>query len=164
MSYTPTIAATKQALVTLLADALSSSAPSGGPVTVAYAWSPGTTAELAVFLTRPPLEGDDRRMPVSYTVPVMQPGAQPFEENYRIDLTVWSWRPDLQPDDAYTVEAQVDSVVGVILETLADNVTGVGGSRWTLPDAGGENDLAEYEKGWVCRRTIPLDVSARLQP
>ena len=164
MSYTSTVAPVKAALVDLLTTALATSGPGGVAVPVYYGWSPGTTADLAVFTTRPVIEAEDRiSTEVSYRLPVFQPGAQPFEETYRIDLTMWAFRPDLSSDELETAETQIGVLVGAVLEALADNPS-LGVVQWALPDDNGEHRVQAYEKGWAVYRTIPIEITARLQP
>lgn len=164
MSYTSTVHTAKRALVDLIEPALATAGPTGGQVTVAYSWSPGTTDSLAVFATRPVIDGDERvEIPVSYVLPVMQPGAQPFDETFTLDLTMWAFRPDLTSDQLETAETQIDTITGLVLEVLADNPS-LGVVRWGLPGTNGGHRVQAYESGWAVFRTIPIDISARLQP
>lgn len=163
MSYTPRVAATKYAMKGLLATALASSSASGGQIPVEYTWNPNAEDE-SVFMTRPLFrEGDRAVTPINLRVPFMQPGAQPLEERFTIDLTIWSFRGDLSAEGGYETELRLDLITGVIVATLANNPTvGVEGVLFQLPDAGGEQELAPYEKGWVALRVLPIEVTARL--
>lgn len=155
MSYTPTIAATKAALVTVLRAALD--------VQVDYVWTPDAESD-AVFVTRPLLDDDDAStVPVSLRLPVMQPGAQPVEETYTIDLTIWSWRGDLSPHGAQEAEELVDSISGQIIEALANNGNlGIPNVLFQMVGDGGSQTLRPYGTGWALMRSLPLDVTARL--
>lgn len=165
MATSSTVPTVKARLVTLLTTALANSGPSGGPVQVAYAWPGAATESESVFLGR---HGDlilDPTRPnttIDSSVPTIKAGRKQRQENYSFELTVWSFRPDIQPDECAVAEARAFELYEQVDGVLADDPT-LGLSSIQYATLGGaEVATVPFQKGWAAVLVPSVEVRARL--
>lgn len=165
MATTATLVTVKDRLVTLYRAALATASPTGGQVQVEYAWPGAKTEPEAVFLGRHPdlapnpLAGLTRRT----EIPNSQAGRKQRQESYPIEVTLWSFRPDLSAKDARTAEARTFTLLGLIEDVHANQ------SHLGIRDTIQKAELAEtevallpHEKGWASVVVLTINVEARL--
>lgn len=149
MTSSSTVPAVKSQLVSLLTAALASES-----VPVFYAWNPEVTEE-SVFLGRPVFPGDDvsSRVLVTLTSPTAERTVASRAE-YAIEGTCWSWRSDLQPDEAAEAEARAGELWELIREAVAPQ-------SW-VASMQAEHQLRPFEKGWAAMVVFTVNVVATL--
>lgn len=160
---TSTIVTVKTQLVVLAAAALVDAGVDGAPVPVSYAWPGPETGAEHVFLGRHP-ELDDIRLDADQEIPTIKAGRKQRQENYDVQMTVWTFRPDLDPIDARECEARAFDLVARLENVLADDV------QIGLPDVVQycrvdtvTSTLFPFNSGWADEVLLTLAVAARLR-
>lgn len=154
MATISTIPSVKTKLVDLLTDALD--------VQVSYCWPGPSTARKAVFLGRHP-DLDDIRIDGQQEIPTIKAGRKQRQETYRVPVTCWTFRPDLDPTAGSICEAEAFEMAGRVEDVLAENWTlGLGPAVHRVSLEGVASTLFPFQKGWACELVLELDVSARL--
>lgn len=161
MPSSSTLPAVKAQLVTLLSSALASSGVSGGAVPVQYAWTPDAEDEM-VFLGRRDEDGPTWVSRMTHDIATIKAGRKHRDENYTVELTVWTYRPDVAPSEANEVDARAFELVEEVENVLADDPRlGLDSIQWAK--------VAEINAvgraisgGWVVEAVISIEVRARL--
>jgi hypothetical protein len=158
MTTTSTLAAVKTQLVSLLSTALANSGDGGGQVPVFYAWTPDATDEC-VFLGRALLDPTDRdEIEITYTPLVAELNA-PMTETYEVPVSMWSFRPDLNPDQAQAAEARLQELNTVVLGVVATGDFGSDVRVRARPGRATSRTIA-WERGRACFLVAEVAVSA----
>lgn len=164
MATTSTVPTVKAQLVTVFTTALAAAARGGGQVPVDYAWPGPDTEPEAVFLGRHPALSDIR-MDVVDDIPTIKAGRKQRSEEYSVPVTVWEFRPDLQPTDAQECESEAYVLFGLLEDVLAEdpNIGLPSGTILWARLGDHSSTLWPFEKGWACELTFEVDVEARLK-
>lgn len=165
MSTSSTLPAVKAALVSLLQDALSTSGVSGGQIPVEYAWPGPDSADEMVFLGRHP---DTVGNPLTESgsmrseIPTIKAGRKQRQETYTVDVTCWSFRPDLTAGGAEEAETRGFQIFAEVEDVLADDPTlGLSSIQHAvLTDVGVA--LIPFQSGWASVLVASVTVNARL--
>lgn len=154
---TSTVPTFKARLVVVLDAALT--------VPVTYAWPGADTEAEAVFLGRHPdlvpnpLTESTR---LSFDLSSIKAGRKHRTETYDVDLTIWSFRPELQPDDAATAESRAFEILEAVEDALANDPTlAVEGVSHAVIESA-PYSLIPFQKGWAGVITPTITVTARL--
>lgn len=165
MSTSSTLPAVKAQLVSLLTSALSSSGVSGGAVPVFYAWPGPDATDECVYLGRhPDTVGNPLAASTSLRseLPTIKAGRRHRQEDYDVEVTVWSFRPDLSADGAEEAEqrgfALFESVEDVLADTPALGLSTI--QHAVLSDVGVA--LVPFQTGWASILVGSVTVNARL--
>lgn len=162
MNTHSTVPAVKSKLVTLIKGALATASVTGGQIPTTYAW-PGSSAQPECVFLGPHPALEDIKLDVRESDPSIKAGRRMRQEAYDVTVTVWSFRPDLTPDDAEVAESRAFEIAGYIEDLIADDAQiGLAGVVQTVLIAGLESALHPFESGWACALTITLSVAARL--
>lgn len=161
MATTSTVPTVKAGLVDLFTPALATASLSGGQVPVTYAWPGPATLPECVFLGPHP-NAADIRLDLSSEIPTIKAGRKHRQEEYRVRVTVWCWRPDLTADGAEAVELQAFTLAGLLEDELADDPTGGLAVVQAIKVDTLASTLFPFEKGWACELSMDLEVRARL--
>lgn len=166
MATTSTVPTVKARLVTLLTAALATSGPTGGQVQVSYAWKGSAMEEEAVFLGRRP--SDVATEPLYQAVgnggiATLKAGRKQRNEDYPVELTIWTFRPDLTPADSATADARAFALLAEVEDVLADDPKlGLGTAVISTELTSFEHSLFPFNHGW-CAVIVPtIQVRARL--
>lgn len=165
MSQTSTLPQVKARMVTLFTAALATANKDSGPVPVTYAW-PGSDGEAeAVYLGRHP---DFVANPLAASrditsgLATIKAGRKSRDEVYDVEATVWSFRPELDPNSAATAEAQGFAILARLEDVLADDpkigLTTI--QHAVLGDVGVA--VIPFQKGWASVLIPTITVTARL--
>lgn len=164
MSSSSTVTTVKAQLVSLLTTALATSGVDGGQVPVDYAWpGPDTQAEH-VFLGRHPdlvanplLEAASLRSEIAN----IKAGRKHRTESYAVDVTIWSFRHDLGPEDAQEAEVRAFALYAELEDVLADDpALGLAIVAATVADV--SVSLVPFQSGWAAVLVPTISISARL--
>lgn len=162
MATSSTLPAVKAQLVSLLTTALATSGASGGAVHVDYSWSPNVEDE-AVFLGRRDEDGPVWSSVLTHDIATIKAGRKWRDENYTVELTVWTHRPDVSPTAANEVEERAFELVEKVEDVLANDPTlGLDVIQWAKVasiDAAGR----ALDGGWFVTCVITVEVQARLK-
>lgn len=164
ITTTSTVPMVKQQLVAVATTALATASATGGPLPAYYAW-PGAVAEQEiVFLGRHP---DDPHQSVDFAQELkgLNPGRRTRDESYDVDVTVWTFRPDLTPEDAATAEARAFAIAARLEEAFANDVRSGLTSTATIHAIyvlSGASTLQPEGSGWRCQLVLGVHVEARL--
>lgn len=163
MGVHSSIPVVKAQLVTRLTTVLAIAGVDGGQVEVSYAWpGPNTKAE-SVFLGRHP-HLHDITTTARHEVPNIKAGRKQRQETYPVDITFWSFRPDLTAVDAQIAEERAFVLFGYLEDLLADDVL-IGLPDSTLQSATLNTPTATlhpFGKGWAAEVLATVDIAARL--
>lgn len=161
MSSSSTLPQVKAQLVTLLTTALATSGVGGGQVPVAYAWSPDAEDEM-VFLGRRDEDGPTWTSRMTHDIATIKAGRKHRDENYTVELTVWTYRPDVAPADANEVDARAFELVEEVENVLADDPRlGLDSILWAKVAEIVPTGRA-HAGGWVVEAVVVIEVRARL--
>lgn len=157
MSTTSTWITVKAALIAQIAAALPA-------VQVSYAWPGPQTESISIFGGRHPAFSGQAAT-IHSTIPVMAAGRRQRQETYQVELTLWTYRPDLTPADAQAGEqAGFDLLAG--LENVLANTPRLGLTSilWAKLDHVDVTDAGPvfFEKGWASVLVAYVEVEARL--
>ena len=159
MATTSTITTVKRQLVSMFTSALAGEAN----VKVTYAWpGPGAGNEM-VFLGQHP-EVDDILIDATSEIPNIKASRKQRQESYRVPVTLWSFRPDLDVDDAETCEVRTEALFGLIADVLADDPR-IGLTPQTVQSVVLEHytpRLFPFNGGWASYWLLEIQVEARL--
>lgn len=163
MSTTSQYVAAKAQLLSLLTTALVA-APSL-EAEAFYAWPGARTPPNCIFLGRHPdlvanpltasslFDSDD---------PVMKAGRRQRQQEFDIEATIWSFRPDLSPDDAQTAETSGFALFDVFDGVIADNprlgLTTLQSAELTSAPS----SLVPFESGWASVIVPIVRIKSRL--
>lgn len=165
MSTTSTVPTVRAQLVTLFTSALATAGTTGGPVQVAYTW-PGAAAESeCVFLGRhPDIEGvASGGVRGRSSLATFKAGRKQRDENYTVDFTVWSFHPDLKPDQATSADARGFAIRALCEDVLAaDPRIGLGTLIVKAELGEYAADLIPFETGYISYIVQAVEVEARL--
>lgn len=161
MAGTSTVPTVKAQLVDVVTAALTGAGEVEVPVT--YAWPGKSTLPECVFLGPHP-ETADIRLDRSSQIATIKAGRKHRQENYTVRLTIWSFRPELEPADAQECEERAFELLAPIEDALA------GDARIGLPPATVQkaeiadtaSTLFPFKSGWACELAIDIAVDARL--
>jgi len=154
MGTTSTIPAVKKKMVELFGAAL--------PVPTFYAWPGPSTPPRCVFLGRHP-ELDDIRIDGQSEIPTIKAGRKQRQETYQVPITVFSFRPDLDPSGAALCESDAFDIASHVEDVMADNVTlGLSPGVHRVSVETVASTLFPFQKGWACELVLTADVTARL--
>lgn len=164
MATVSTIPTVKARIVTVLTAATTTSGPDGGALQVTYAWpGPNTLEHEAIFLGfHPALR--DIRLDADHDIPTIKAGRKQRQENYTIPMTIWTFRPDLDADEAATAEARAFTLLGLVEDEFADDVN-IGLANAVIHHLQVESistTLFPFETGWACALEVDVTVRARL--
>lgn len=166
MATSSTVPTVKARLVTLLTTALATSGPTGGPVQVAYAWTGGNMQSEAVFLGRRPSDAVSEpfhQATGGSGIATLKAGRKLRNEDYPVELTIWTFRPDLTPADAATADARGFALLAEVEDVLADDPKlGLGTAVIYTELTSFEHSLFPWEGGWACVIVPTIQVRARL--
>lgn len=130
-------------------------------VPVTYAWPGPATRSTCVFLGVHP-EAQDILLDLTSEDPVIKSGRRQSQEEYRLPVTIWAFRPDLSADGARDCSGTAHAIFDDLYDVLVDNVKlGLGSILWARPD-GFERRLYPFEKGWACDFRFYVAVNARI--
>lgn len=155
MATTSTVPTVKARLVALFDAALD--------VPVTWAWPGPDTAPECVFLGPHP-QLADIRLDLSSDIPTIKAGRKQRQEEYRVRVTVWSFRPELTSADAEECETRAFDLAAEVEDVLADD------PRLGLPAGviqyaeieSTASTLFPFQAGWACELAIDVAVRARL--
>lgn len=153
MSSTYTVVQAKTALVDAIETALATAGTTGGQVPTFYAWNPEITDE-SVFLGGPSL-GDDivSRAVADFASPVAE-FTSLSTGSYRIDGTIWSFRPDITPDSAADAETRTSALWELVRDALAP-------LSW-VGEMSVEFRLRPFQSGWAAEAAFTVTVTSIL--
>lgn len=161
MSTTSTLVTTKAALLDLLTTELAG-------VQCSYAWPGPDTANESVFLGRHPgLTGDLLGVSSAYNshIPTIKAGRKQRQESYEIDVTLFSFRPDLTAAGAQTAETRGMELLAGLENVLAtDPKLGLTSIQWAQlarVEITGAGPIP-FEKGYASVLVAVVAVESRL--
>lgn len=148
-----TVVQAKTALVNAISTALATAGSTGGQVPTFYAWNAEVTDE-SVFLGGPSL-GDDvvARTVAEFSSPVAE-FTSLHTGSYRVDGTVWSFRPDVTPDAAADAETRTSVLWELVRDALAP-------LSW-VGDMTVEFRLRPFQSGWAAEAAFTVQVHSIL--
>lgn len=121
MPTSSTYVAVKQQLVDQLTTALATAGLSGGQVQVSYWWPGSGTEPDTVYFGRRPDLNLNPSVRIESEIPTIKAGRKQRQESYTVELTIESWRLDLTPEQAETMETWAFSVLDKLDDLLADD-------------------------------------------
>jgi hypothetical protein len=108
ITATSTVPMVKQQLVAVGTTALATASTAGGPLQMSYAWPGANADQETVFLGRHP---DDPRNSVNFSQACRaEPRPATRDESYDVEITIWTFRPDLTAADAAAAEARAFAI------------------------------------------------------
>ena len=155
MSTHSTIPTVKAQMVTRYSAVLS--------VPVTYAWPGKETESECVFLGPHPATADIR-LDASSQIPTIKADRKQRQEEYVVQGTVWSWRPDVTVQDAAICEARAFEMFESIEDVHADTPR-IGLAPTVLQSTeitGSSSTLFPFQSGWACELSFNVTVKARL--
>jgi hypothetical protein len=153
-----TVDIVKRQLITIGAAAMATAALDGGPVEWFYAWpgrdSPPECAFLGLF--------DQHQVDVAVEHVAANTGRQQLEETYTVPITVWAFRPDLDPSQALECEQRTFAMFDPFRDALVDDSRLGLGSQilWARPSW--VANLIRRDSGWASELIVNVQVRARL--
>jgi hypothetical protein len=155
-----TLPAVEAQLVASLATALQGAAVDGGDIPFFPAWNPDVTDECG-FLGRALLDLADRdEVEVSYEYPTVELN-RPCYESYTVAISLWSFRPDLTPDQAQDARTRIGVLLDLVLAVLADVDLGIGVAVNARPERVTWRRVP-FQTGWAVFAVAELNVIATL--
>lgn len=162
--------ASKDALLTLITASLVTNAATltaAGIVDAAaeYAWpGPNAVPDLIFLGAHPDLVPNPllASSPLDSEDPVMKAGRRQRQQDFDIEVTCWSFRPDLSPLDARSAEvggqALFDIVDGVVADNVRLGLTTIQNAEMTS----GNPALVPFQSGWASVFRPVIRVRSRL--
>lgn len=154
MSTTSTLPAVKAGLVAKF--------KANTSVAVTYAWPGPESEHEAIFFGRHPQSQFSSPTRGEHEIPNLKAGRKQRSETYELELTIWVFRPDLDPTQAETCEKRAFEIAKVVENVLADDPTaGLTDVQW-ITVGPWVSDLQPFQPGWACDLVTTLSVQARL--
>jgi hypothetical protein len=152
----------KSTLVTLLTAGIITA---GLTAEAHYAWPGAATPPDCIFLGRhPDLVPNPltASSPFDSEDPVMKMGRRQRQQEFDIEATIWSFRPDLSPDDAQEAETGGFALFDVFDGVIADNPRLGLSSLQSAELTSAPSSLVPFQKGWASVIVPTVRIKSRL--
>lgn len=162
MATTSQYVTAKSTLVTLLTAALTAARLDAKAF---YAWPGSATPPDCIFLGRhPDLVPNPltASSPYDSEDPVMKAGRRQRQQEFDIEATIWSFRPDLSPSDAQEAETGGWALFDVFDGVIADNVR-LGLDTLQMAElTSSPSSLVPFQSGWASVIVPTVRIKTRL--
>lgn len=164
ITATSTVPMVKQQLVAVGTTALATASTSGGPLQMSYAWPGANADQETVFLGRHP---DDPRNSLDFSQALagINPGRRSRDEEYDVEISIWTFRPDLTAADAAAAELRAFTISALLENAFANDVRSGLTATATIHAiyvVRGVSVLQTEGSGWRCQLVLTVHVNARL--
>ena len=160
MVATSSVPGVKAALVSTLSTALQGQAADGGDLPVFWCWQPDVESDCC-FLGRAITDSLTHDLIDITYEPLTVELNWPATETYTVPVSLWSWRPDLDPEGAQEAEELLYGWLALVLAALADVDLGIARLN-ARPSSIPVERRESRHGGWVVWAIVDVSVTATI--